>query len=251
MLDNHFYHTIFKRKSFHVFRGIGDEKISQQELDDMMSAFESLEKLYPDTKVRLRVMPASNWNDVRGAEYCVLIYSEKNENYLMNAGYLGQQLDLYLVDHNIATLWYGLGKPDFPVWEGLDYVIMFAIHKVSDSKKYRKDMFQSKRKELSDIWFGDTLGIGEIARFAPSACNSQPWKVANDGTTLTVARYTKQSKVGLMSPAVAFYDNRIDIGIFLCILEICMAEKKLSARRELFTDEIAQEHTVVAKYHLL
>ena len=35
---------------------------------------------------------------------------------------------------------------------------------------------------------GETLGVAEIARFAPSACNSQPWYVKNEGGALTVFR---------------------------------------------------------------
>lgn len=34
----------------------------------------------------------------------------KNDNYLQNVGYLGEQLDLYLVSKNIGTLWFGIGK---------------------------------------------------------------------------------------------------------------------------------------------
>ena len=39
-----------------------------------------------------------------------LLYSEKKDNYLQNIGYIGEQLDLYLVSKNIGTLWFGIGK---------------------------------------------------------------------------------------------------------------------------------------------
>ena len=39
-------------------------------------------------------------------------------------------------------------------------------------------MFKSKRKHLNEIWNGEYYqDIGNIVRFAPSACNTQPWKV--------------------------------------------------------------------------
>ena len=44
---------------------------------------------------------------------------------------------------------------------------------------------------------------------------------------------TKEARVGIMPPKMAKYMNRIDIGIFLSILEICMAEKGFIATREL------------------
>ena len=102
----------------------------------------------------------------------------KNDNYLQNVGYLGEQLDLYLVSKNIGTLWFGIGKAEEQQLDGLDFVIMIAIAKIDSEDKFRKDMFRSKRKELSEIWYGDNyLDIANIVRFAPSACNTQPWIV--------------------------------------------------------------------------
>ena len=34
-MDNFFYEDIFKRKSFHLFRNIGNDKIDKQELEAM------------------------------------------------------------------------------------------------------------------------------------------------------------------------------------------------------------------------
>ena len=249
-MNNNYYQTIFKRKSFHLFRGVGDEKLTLEELNGIKEAFASFERLYPDIRMAVRILSAAEVSIKRDSEYCILIYSEKKPNYLMNAGYVGEQLDLYLVQHNIGSLWYGIGKPDEPVYDGMDYVIMINIHKVSDQSLYRRDMFKAKRKDLADIWQGNTLGVGEIARFSPSACNSQPWIVKNEDGILAVTRYKKQSRIGLMSPNTAFYFNRIDIGIFLCILEICMAEKDIIAERTLFPDETDQEYSKIAEYRL-
>lgn len=250
MLNNSFYPMIFKRKSFHLFRGVGTERIESDELEAVKETYASLEKLYPEIRTAIRIVPASKVNFKRDAEYCILLYSEKKENYLMNAGYLGEQLDLYLVSRNIGTLWYGIGKPDEQSYDGLDYVIMIAVHKVSDPSLYRKDLFRSQRKPLEEIWSGETLGAAEIARFAPSACNSQPWFVKNTGKEIEVDRYRKPGKIGIMPARAAAYYNRIDIGIFLCILEICMAEQKIAVKRELFADEEDREYTPVARYSL-
>lgn len=250
-MNNEFYQTIFKRKSFHLFRNVGSAQISEAELAALPAAFSSFERLYPDIRTAIRVVPARKVNFKRDAEYCILLYSEKKDNYLMNAGYLGEQLDLFFVQRNIGTLWYGIGKPDEPVFDGLDYVIMIAIHKVPDESLFRKDMFKAKRKPLDAIWTGDTLGIAEIARFAPSACNSQPWSVKHDGEKLFVSRYKKPGKIGIMTSVSAFYFNRIDIGIFLCILEICMAEKGIKTDRRLFPDISDAEYSLVAEYSIL
>lgn len=244
-----YYEAIFKRKSFHLFRGTGADKITQYELENIEKAFAHFDCLYPDIKTAVRIVPASKVNFKRDAEYCILIYSEEKENYLMNAGYIGEQLDLYLVQHNIGSLWFGIGKPDLPDFDSMKFVIMIAIHKVNEQSLYRKDMFKAKRKPLNEVWAGDELGIADVARFAPSACNSQPWYVENTDGRLTVNRYRKPGKRGIMPAAAVTYYNRIDIGIYLCILEICMNKKGIGFTRELFTDNGGDaELTKVAEY---
>lgn len=244
-----YYDMIFKRKSFHLFRGVGTDKLTQAELDGIEEAYRGFARLYPEIRTAIRIVPASRVNFKRDAEYCVLIYSEKKENYLMNAGYIGQQLDLYLVGQHIGSLWYGIGKPDEQTFDGLDYVIMLAIRKVNDDTKYRKDMFKAKRKPLAETWSGDDPGVAEIARFAPSACNSQPWYVESRDGTLTVHRYKKPGKRGIMPAAAVPYFNRIDIGIYLCILEICLQKRGITYTRDLFPDAGTDaELTKVAVY---
>ena len=245
------YEMIFKRKSFHLFRGVGNDMITKRETDEIQEAFQSFERLYPEIKTDIRIVPAETVNFKRDAEYCILIYSEKKDNCLMNIGYIGQQLDLWLVKHNIGSLWFGIGKPDEPDFNGLNFVIMIAIHKVNDDAKFRKDIFKAKRKPLDEVWSGDDLRIADIARFAPSACNTQPWYVENRNGELTVFRYKKPGKRGIMpADAVAYY-NRIDIGIYLCILEICMRKNGISFERELFVDDGSDaEMTKAAVYRL-
>ena len=250
MTENN-YSMIYKRKSFHLFRNVGDEKLSSSELREIEEAWASFEALYPEIKTAVRIVPAQKVNFKRDAEYCIMLYSENKDNYLMNMGYLGEQLDLFLVSRNIGTLWFGIGRPDEKTYKGLDYVIMIAIHKISDETRFRIDMFKSRRKPLNEIWTGDTLGIAEIARFAPSACNTQPWFVRNEGNMLTVYRYRKPGKRGIMPAAAVSYFNRIDVGIYLCFLEICMLEKQIVFARKLFVDDGGDaEYTKVAEYTL-
>lgn len=246
-----FYEVLFKRKSFHLFRGVGRDSLTQEELADIEKAYADFDCLYPDIKTAIRIVPADKVNFKRDAEYCILIYSEDKENYLMNAGYIGEQLDLWLVQHNIGSLWYGIGKPDQPDWDTMKFVIMIAIHKVNDPSLYRKDMYKSKRKPLQEVWSGDDPGIADIARFAPSACNSQPWYVENADGILIVNRYRKPGRIGIMPAKAVSYYNRIDIGIYLCFLELCMDHQKIGYTRQLFPDNGGDaELTKVEEYTL-
>lgn len=246
------YSAIYKRKSFHLFRNIGDEKISLEERNEIEQAYKQFYSLCPDIKTAIKIVPAEESTCKRGEEYCILLYSEKKEHYLQNIGYIGEQLDLYLTQKSIGTLWFGIGKTEEPQYENLDFVIMIAIAKVSDETKFRKDMFKSKRKPVEEIWIGEHIkGITDIVRFAPSACNSQPWMVEHIENKLYVYRYKKPGKRGIMpADKVSFY-NQIDMGIFLCFLELCLLHEKISFQVELEPDEgLDEQKTLFAIYQL-
>ena len=250
-MNNIFYEMIFRRKSFHTFRNVGNESISEYELNDIQKAYSEFAPLKPEIKTAIRIVPEKETNCRRGGEYCILLYSEKKDGYLQNIGYLGEQLDLYLVSNNIGTLWFGIGKTKEKHFENMEFVIMFSIRKINDSSKYRKDMFKSKRKSVEEIWEGDQIpGVTDIVRFAPSACNSQPWFVKNNGE-LSVYRYKKPGKRGII-PAnkVSFY-NRIDIGVFICFMDTCLEHSGISFEKKLYSDDGEdKEYVLNAKYRL-
>ena len=249
-MDNNLYEMIFKRKSFHLFRNIGNEHLTEEELTDIEKEFLKLKPLVEDIKVKIKIVKKESI--LRGQEYCILFYSEKKDNYLQNIGYLGEQLDLYLVSKNIGTLWFGIGKPDENKIDGLEFVIMIAIAKVDSPDKFRKDMYKSKRKELSEIWTGDNyLDVANIVRFAPSACNTQPWKVEANDNEIKVYRYRKEGKRGIMPKDKVIYYNQIDIGIFLCFMELCLEHNNISYEKELFVEEENEkENNLTAIYKI-
>ena len=249
-MNKDLYEMIFKRKSFHLFRNIGNNHLTEKELNDIEKEFAKFKPLVKDIKVKIKIVKKESI--LRGQEYCILFYSEKKDNYLQNIGYLGEQLDLYLVSKNIGTLWFGIGKPDEQKLDGLDFVIMIAIAKVDSADKFRKDMFKSKRKELSEIWTGESfMDIANIVRFAPSACNTQPWKVEASKKEIKVYRYRKEGKRGIMPKDKVIYYNQIDIGIFLCFLELCLEHNNIDNKRELFVEENHEnEYNLTAIYHL-
>lgn len=251
-MNNELYDMIFKRKSFHLFRNIGKEHITNDELKNIEEYFLKLKPLVDDIKVKIKIVKEGA-TCRRGQEYCILFYSEKKENYLQNIGYLGEQLDLYLVSKNIGTLWFGIGKVDEKQYDGLDYVIMIAIAKVDSAEKFRKDMYKSKRKELQEIWNGENyLNIANIVRFAPSACNTQPWIVESSEKELKVYRYRKQGKRGIMPKDKVIYYNQIDIGIFLCFLELCLKKNNIDYNRNLYIEENHEEEkNLTATYEII
>ena len=242
-----YYKQIFKRKSFHFFKE--RENISDNEIKDLNEFITNVKRLDNDIKTKIIIVKEQETTCRRGGQYCILFYSEKKNEYLRNIGYIGEQIDLYLTSQNIGALWYGIGKPQNMQVEGLDFVIMISIAKMPEDK-FRKDMFKSKRKPLNEIWYGNTLGVAEIVRFTPSACNCQPWIVENTGKELLVYRYKKPGKRGIMPAEKVRYYNKIDIGIFIFFLEVCLKHENYSYEKVFYEDttDDSVEQTLIAKY---
>lgn len=243
-----YYDEIFKRKSFHIFRDA--KPLTDDDVEKLEAFIKTVKPLYPDIKTETAIVPESETSCRRGGDRCILFYSEEKGDYLRNIGYIGEQIDLYLTSQNIGTLWYGVGRPKEKTRGGLGFVIMMAAARVPETG-FRKDVFKAKRKPLSDIWSGETLGVGEIARFSPSAVNSQPWIVENSGGELKVFRNARPGVRGFLPvPLVSFF-NRIDVGIFLCILETCLEHAEVKFERELLSDteDVKAEAVPAAVYH--
>ncbi len=244
-MDN--YKQIFKRKSFHIFKNT--EKLTDSDITNLKEFIKSLTPLIPEIKTEILIVPEAETTCKRGGEYCVLFYSEKKNGYLRNIGYIGEQIDLYLASQNIGALWFGIGRPKQMQINDLDFVIMISFAKMPHDK-FRKDMFKSKRKPLNEIWTGDTLNIAQIVRFSPSACNTQPWIVENIGKELMIYRFKKPGKRGIMPADKVRYYNKIDMGIFLFILETCLEHENYTYDKVLFEDttDDSIEKTLIAKY---
>ncbi len=242
-----YYKQIFKRKSFHLFKNPG--VITDDEMQRLNDFLHVVKPLNAEIKTEIHIVPESETTCKRGGQFCILFYSESKDEYLRNIGYIGEQIDLYLASQNIGALWFGIGKPKDRKINGLDYVIMISIAKMPEDK-FRKDLFKSKRKPLSEIWKGSPLGVAEIVRFTPSACNTQPWIVENNNSSLMVYRYKKPGKRGIMPAEKVRYYNKIDMGIFLFILETCLEHENYTYERILFTDTSNDntEQTLIAKY---
>jgi hypothetical protein len=242
---NELYDMIFKRKSFRKYSN--DLKISKNELEDINKKLEELVPLIDSIKIKSSIVLREETTSKRG-EYCLLIYSEEKENYLTNIGYMFEQLDLYLASKNIGVCWYGMGRAKTEDNDKLKYVIMMTLGKANDSQ-FRKDYTKAKRKNTKDMWTGDHIDdIAEIAKYAPSAVNSQPWRVVCENGNLNVYCSNK-SKLILPKRVLSFY-NPIDMGIYLCILEQTMNHNEIEFKRTLYSKDEESDLIPIATYEL-
>ena len=164
------------------------------------------------------------------APQLIAFFSENKPGYLENAGFLLQQMDLWLQSRGLGVCWLGLGKPKNQVKtpEGMEFVILLAFGTPKEVLSREKRKFNRKTMaEISD-WEDKKL---ECVRVAPSSTNSQPWYFTHEGETIHAFR----SEAGLLRHAMLGTMNRIDMGIALAHLYV---ENKESFRY--FTAEPTQ-----------
>lgn len=139
-------------------------------------------------------------------------YSEKTEGWLENAGFLLQQMDLFIQSLGLGTCWLGMGRmnaQNAPVITGMEYVIMLAFG-VPKEDPFRQSTSQFKRKDLTQISDEPDILL-EPARLAPSSTNSQPWYFTHENGMIHL--FCKEKRL-------SSYMNRIDVGIALAHLFI-------------------------------
>lgn len=155
---------IYLRKSCRKYL---DEPVNLDLIDEFMS---NVKPLNEDIKYRYEFLKQNEVSSKMHfkAPYYLAIYSEIKENYMVNAGFIFQQLCLYIQSQGIGSCWLGLGSPKK---KDSEFVILISFGK-SDDMTRTLDEF--KRNNLSKI--SDEVDESLIpAQLAPSAMNSQPW----------------------------------------------------------------------------
>lgn len=234
------YSLMQKRKSFHTFKE--NRKLNDRELAQIESLFTSVEPLDNNCQLAFRLVDKAQTSCGRG-EYCILVYSNKAKNYLLNVGYAVEQLDLLLTALDIGVCWYGMGRTQLKTYKDLEFVTMLNIQKV-EKEEFRPFIEKTTRKTVEEIWQGDKMeAVSNIVRFAPSACNTQPWRVLKEGNSLTVTMNI--SNKCIIPVARRPFFAHLDCGIFLLFLELCLRYSGFS-----FTRELVDGDNLIARYEI-
>ena len=234
--------AVYKRKSARKYSG----QLTNDELTQIKQYLQQLKPLTPETKVEFDIVPCKDTNCKFNGEYCLLVYSEQANLWLANVGYMLEQWDLYLATLGVGVCWYGMGKVDEEERNGLKYGIMLCFGKCGE-EDFRKDESEFNRKKASEIWKGATNErLPEIVRLAPSAVNSQPWKVEQEGNTLKV--YRVKGNTPVLSGVLFKHWNKVDIGIFLAFLDVALESEGYTFTRELHEDTDDKKRVLTATY---
>lgn len=232
MMDNlDFYTTIFKRKSIRKYK---KEPVESSKLQGLKDYIKELTPLYDSIKTEVVILPEKDIKRLCSIKvpHYVVIYSEVKEGYLLNAGYMLQQVDLFLSANSIGACWLGLGIPQraSSSSNGLEYVIALAFGN-ADEPLHRENISEFKRKPLAEISSVNNADeLLEATRLAPSATNSQPWYFSGSTDNLIISRKLPN----IIKAAVYSKFNQIDIGIALYHLQVSALHmgKNIEFKRE-------------------
>lgn len=138
------------------------------------------------------------------APHYVVAFSEEKPDYLLNAGYMLQQIDLSLSSAGLGCCWQGRPKPTRDLGaSGLSFVIALALGRAREPL-HRSSVGEFKRKALSDISSGRiSAELLEPIRLAPSP--SQPWFFTGGDDTVNAYCVTRG---GLRSKLFGRIDER-------------------------------------------
>lgn len=196
-----------------------DRPVSEEIRSEILDFFRQATPLYPDIQVEAKIVDREQvrfympWKTPQ----LMAFFSENKPGYLENAGFLLQQVDLYLQSRGLGSCWLGMGKfrkSEVPQMEGMEFVIFIAFGH-PEGEYLRENLTQFKRKPMTEITDREDPRL-EPARLAPSATNSQPWYFTHEGETI----HAFCSEAGLLRHAMLGNMNRIDMGIALSHLYI-------------------------------
>ena len=237
-MDPALYDAIFRRKSVRKYRM---DPLGHDVIEDISRYASTLDFLCPEIDVQFAFAEHGeivNLLPVKSPHY-ILIFSEEKDNYLYNAGFLGQQLDLYLSAKGLGSCWLGLARPQEQIVkcrEGLDFTIMLGFGEAAEPL-HRDNVSQFKRKPMSQICFVEGAeGLLEPVRLAPSAVNRQPWCFYGTLSELHVGR----EKLSPVRYPIFNRLNQIDVGIALCHLVLSAEHMGKVVKFELFDSEKAK-----------
>lgn len=179
------YEAIFSRKSTRQFLM---EPVSAEMLAKIGTFYKEITPLFPGIGTEIGITEnTSGKKMVKGlfsakAPYYLSIYSEVRDRSEMNAGYILEQISLYLTTLGLGSCFLGSAKlADGPEErDGKHFVILMAFGKPKGELLRRTGA--AKRLDVRELcvfkdkptrWMNEVI---EVARLAPSDFNRQPWR---------------------------------------------------------------------------
>lgn len=171
------YDAIIRRQSIRKFEERG---IPQDVLNTILEYSQTVERY--DNSIGINIELVECKARLFGAPYYLVLFSDKKEGYEINAGFVMQQLAMYLTVMGLGTCYQvkpmSVAKKDA---RGRERVISIAFGYTKE--ELFRDVLTASRMTQPDICkfveepSHNTEKIIEAIRMSPSAFNSQPWRM--------------------------------------------------------------------------
>lgn len=179
------YEAIYQRRSV---RSYNMEPLEEKTLAHIENFMKSLRAYRDNIEYEIKIVENLKEDSGLGgafqvkAPYYLILTSEFKQDYLINAGFIIQQMVLYLTAMNIGTCYQGAIKPKSKLKSKLkhDFVIAIAFGKSSKDiyrtpeKAHRlsEERITVYKEEVDDLM----KTIISAGIYSPSSMNSQPWR---------------------------------------------------------------------------
>ncbi len=226
------YEAIFSRRSVRNFKM---ERMSGEFFSQLDKYMETMMPLYPEIRCHIDIVctldsgVASKGLFRVKAPYLIVFRSEESYEAYENAGYILEQIVLYLTSKGIGSCYQGAAKVEYDnEYPELEQCMAVAFG-YTEANPHR-DSINAQRKSLKslctikDNYDVEMMTMLEAARLAPSAINSQPWRFVV---------YNNRIHVFAKTDAVVKKYNElvsaVDMGIVQCHLMLAAEELWMKA----------------------
>ncbi|MDR2854891.1 MAG: hypothetical protein LBV40_01880 [Methanomicrobiales archaeon] len=193
------YETIYVRRQVRKFNMT---PLEQQTVDEILNFVSEADQL-AGQHARFEIASANDVSGGKPAPHYVVSYCDDTSAAYANVGYVLQKVDLYMQSKGLGSGWYAGAKPKV---HSENHCIALAFGRTDTPT--RKDPAEFKRLPIEKISPIDNM-VAKAVRLAPSAMNSQPWRLEfEDGKVMV-----KDIGRGLMRVVLRNKLNKIDIGI--------------------------------------
>ncbi len=251
-----FHRILEERKSVREFR---DKSLSKEHIYALQESFYKSQKLIQDLNVDFHFLADGNraheallgYAGYHGraieAPHYMVITSEKKEGYLINAGYIMEQILLKAYELEIGSCWIDVleemdalrnklnmeDPKDIVAMAALGYPKknIFGIEtSVSDRESIEDLVFLERWGQPMELDILNQRGLGEIfyyVRHAPSWGNIQPWRfiLDNDKLVLIMLNDEKYGKGDSIDK-----EHDLDCGIIMLYIEKMMHKKGIRGK---------------------
>ena len=184
------------------------EPVSSELLQELRDFYEQIEGLNPGIRTEISILDNTKGQNKRihflgvKAPYYISFYSEEKDLAQMNAGYIMEQIALFLCTRGLGTCFLGGIKPKLGNPHKGNLKIMITMAGGKSKGSYTRKAVDAKRMDLKELcvykevprqWMKQLL---EAARLSPSSMNSQPWRFVVYDNRIHV--FAKKHTVGHM-----------------------------------------------------